>query len=431
VVGAVYGDPPTGHVAVIDLSDPVSPAVTDLPSIPYDLNLHRSRLSSDGLGLAVLHPNGVSSFDLTDALHPAPLGTAPFDEQFQFTLENIELAGDVLYGIQRERRTDYLPPFESRLVTEIVAFDVSDVGQPNELGRIEVPMDDSHYRVSLETRGSYLYFVGGMDLLTVIDTQDPSAMSIAAVVPRSETMLPAARHLYLDGGLAFVGHFDPANGADLASIAIVDVTNPEDPVVLIENIRTDGIHWISGADAHLLYTTWTLHGQDVDGFDAIAYDISDPTQPSEVGGGNVTLGMDVAGAPQSLFDGGLIFVSGDGNVYVMPRQCPQAVPIADDSPDPVTRQPGPDLRLSVSPNPFNPAVEVRFTTPRAGSATVEVYSVAGRRIATLVQGPVESGDHMLTWNGTDASGKPVSSGVYLFRLRTRDRITTARATLLE
>ena len=63
------------------------------------------------------------------------------------------------------------------------------------------------------------------------------------------------------------------------------------------------------------------------------------------------------------------------------------------------------------PNPFNPATTISFTLPRAGRAMLEVYSAAGRKIATVTDRWLETGDYSVPFHG---QGLP--SGVYLCRL---------------
>lgn len=70
-----------------------------------------------------------------------------------------------------------------------------------------------------------------------------------------------------------------------------------------------------------------------------------------------------------------------------------------------------------TPNPFNPRTEIRFDLPQAvAGLTLEVFDLAGRRVATLAEGPHPAGRHSVVWNGADDDGRPVASGIYLYRL---------------
>lgn len=72
---------------------------------------------------------------------------------------------------------------------------------------------------------------------------------------------------------------------------------------------------------------------------------------------------------------------------------------------------------SCAPNPFHDGLEVRFSVP-AGSESIELglYDAAGRRVALLAAGPALGGSQVVRWDGRDASGRSVPSGVYFLRL---------------
>jgi hypothetical protein len=65
------------------------------------------------------------------------------------------------------------------------------------------------------------------------------------------------------------------------------------------------------------------------------------------------------------------------------------------------------------PNPFNPETTLRLQLPREGHARVEVHDLAGRRVRVLLDAVAEAGTRTLRWDGRDADGVPVASGVYL------------------
>ncbi len=67
------------------------------------------------------------------------------------------------------------------------------------------------------------------------------------------------------------------------------------------------------------------------------------------------------------------------------------------------------------PNPFNPATNITFSLPVTSHVTLEIFDVAGRRVATLVNENMSPGSHTVTWDAAD-----VASGVYLYRLQAGD-----------
>jgi hypothetical protein len=68
------------------------------------------------------------------------------------------------------------------------------------------------------------------------------------------------------------------------------------------------------------------------------------------------------------------------------------------------------------PNPFNPITSIAFSGPKGVPVRLVVYDVRGRAVVTLFDGPSPGGRMELQWNGRDAAGAPVSSGVYFYRL---------------
>jgi hypothetical protein len=85
-----------------------------------------------------------------------------------------------------------------------------------------------------------------------------------------------------------------------------------------------------------------------------------------------------------------------------------------------------------SPNPFNPATDIRFTLPASASVSLRVYDEAGRLVRTLVADQVlPAGEHGLSWNGLDAGGEASRSGVYFYELVVAGEIHTRKMVLLK
>jgi len=69
------------------------------------------------------------------------------------------------------------------------------------------------------------------------------------------------------------------------------------------------------------------------------------------------------------------------------------------------------------PNPFNPSTTVRYAMKDAGQVSISIYNLKGQLVKTLVNENKKAGNHSVVWNGNDDSGKPVSSGVYMYRMQ--------------
>jgi len=85
-----------------------------------------------------------------------------------------------------------------------------------------------------------------------------------------------------------------------------------------------------------------------------------------------------------------------------------------------------ELTMSAAPNPFNPATRLSFTLDEESMATLEIFDLAGKRVASLHQGVLSAGHHVFTWQPRN-----LGSGVYLARLQTGALQVTTRLTLVE
>ncbi len=83
------------------------------------------------------------------------------------------------------------------------------------------------------------------------------------------------------------------------------------------------------------------------------------------------------------------------------------------------------------PNPFNPATEINFSLPENAHVKIEIFNVLGQRVRTLVDAHMDAGYQSIVWDGTDRSGRSVSSGVYLYRMQAADKTFTRKMLMLK
>jgi len=103
-------------------------------------------------------------------------------------------------------------------------------------------------------------------------------------------------------------------------------------------------------------------------------------------------------------------------------------------------EPEPEEEPSVSfatlhrnyPNPFNPSTTISFnlTAKNAKDAKIEIYNLKGQKVKTLSNSNFTEGNHSVVWNGDDDTGKPVSSGVYFYKLNVNGKSESVRKCLL-
>jgi hypothetical protein len=68
------------------------------------------------------------------------------------------------------------------------------------------------------------------------------------------------------------------------------------------------------------------------------------------------------------------------------------------------------------PNPFNPTTQISFGLDKPAKISLRVYDVAGRLVREVAEGELPGGRYERVWDGKDAKGDPVSSGIYFYRL---------------
>ncbi len=83
------------------------------------------------------------------------------------------------------------------------------------------------------------------------------------------------------------------------------------------------------------------------------------------------------------------------------------------------------------PNPFNPSTIIPYQLAASSQVRLEVFNLLGQRIATLVDGERPAGSHTATWTATDAAGRAVGAGVYIYRMTVGVASQTGRMVLID
>jgi uncharacterized protein (AIM24 family) len=93
----------------------------------------------------------------------------------------------------------------------------------------------------------------------------------------------------------------------------------------------------------------------------------------------------------------------------------------------------PPLEATLSqnfPNPFNPATTIEYTLSERSRLVLGIYDATGRLVVRLDQGVRESGTHRGEWDGRDADGRAVGSGVYFYRLEGAPSVAAKKMVLV-
>jgi hypothetical protein len=85
--------------------------------------------------------------------------------------------------------------------------------------------------------------------------------------------------------------------------------------------------------------------------------------------------------------------------------------------------------LNAFPNPFNPNTSLRYSLKEAGKVNIDIYNMKGQIVRSFNAEHNTPGYYSMTWDGCDASGKTVGSGVYMYRM-TSGKYSAAKKMIL-
>ncbi len=83
------------------------------------------------------------------------------------------------------------------------------------------------------------------------------------------------------------------------------------------------------------------------------------------------------------------------------------------------------------PNPFNPSTTISFSLMKSSRVSIIVYNIKGQKVRTLVSDKFDQGTHNVVWNGLDDNNRPVSSGVYFYRMVSDEFQSTKKAIMMK
>ncbi|NOX89701.1 MAG: T9SS type A sorting domain-containing protein [Calditrichaeota bacterium] len=83
------------------------------------------------------------------------------------------------------------------------------------------------------------------------------------------------------------------------------------------------------------------------------------------------------------------------------------------------------------PNPFNPTTQIKFSLPEQANLQLVIFDANGKQIRNLFQGALPRGVHSFIWDGKNEDNKRVSSGIYYFMVKTKNRSLTKKMLLIK
>lgn len=83
------------------------------------------------------------------------------------------------------------------------------------------------------------------------------------------------------------------------------------------------------------------------------------------------------------------------------------------------------------PNPFNPTTTIRYDLAENSKIQLTIYNILGQQIRTLVNQALPAGRYQAVWDGRNDAGSQVSSGIYIFRLKTEKFVKANKMLLIK
>lgn len=83
------------------------------------------------------------------------------------------------------------------------------------------------------------------------------------------------------------------------------------------------------------------------------------------------------------------------------------------------------------PNPFNPETAIRFTLSEPANVEIDIFNIRGQLVRKLLDEQIDKGKHQIIWDGRDDSRRRVSSGIYFYRMKAGDYLSTNKMIMMQ
>ncbi len=401
---------------ILDFNDPIEERCvgsSELPIFPVDMNLFENSIY-----LNYEYNEMAGILDISDYENPVYQQFPNQDDQFDsFTLWNDVLFAKDWFNIYTFDLSNPVEPilletFEgvsgsNKLITMddmLIEFDYSIIKTYSIDNSIQITEIDSYndigYKTAFEANNGFIYYAIYQEGIKIIDIQNPSNII----------------HFPIDvfiGGLRIKDNILYVSSEN--EIILLDIADPYS-VELITSIQP---HEDSEFIAPVIIEGNDLIIADASWNEISIYDISNSTMPTLTHSyrGNreirkmllmedyLLTGNNRSGFAVITLDG---FLNSNENEIV------------------------PNFsKVNNYPNPFNPTTTIEFSIRNDSKVDLSIYNIKGQNIKTLLNCNLEKGNHSIIWDGSDNFGKSVSSGVYFYKLKTKDNQSANRMLLLK
>lgn len=398
---------------VYDIQDPTQPKwATSLPPAHFN-GMEVSNACQRGQYLYLALGNffnttgqkpGLAVVDVSDPLHPAvkDVWLAPSGDE---GAASVLVEGDYAYlsamtqGLFVLRIAD---PTDIQLVSQFVPDPNFPVPNPNDVQR-----PNARGMALRDTLGYLCYDAGGLRVLNIADKAHPK--EIGRYLNPAIGKQQAFNNIALHGNIAYIA-------VDYCGLEVLDISQPQNPQLLGRwdpwQCELPANAW-NGSPGHCNHIALDTAAQLVflsSGQSELSIvDVSDPAHPGYTGGyGGAN---DNRGAWGMTLDGRRIFLT--YIVAVIPFVSQWAgVKILDRENISAASEPTEAGSLKISPNPFSDRIGLEFRLDRPGECRFDLWDVWGNKVASETAGPFPAG--MQHWEWQAPANRP--AGLYLLRL---------------
>ncbi|NKB71721.1 MAG: T9SS type A sorting domain-containing protein [Candidatus Latescibacteria bacterium] len=454
-------------LVLVDISDPTAPQIwSQLQALGWrgvhNIYLDQQRaylahsvvLTADRTGL------GISVVDISDPAAPFISGGWQH-ASFSNVVHDIFIRDDIGYA--------------SDFFSGLALLDLADPDNPRTLASLPIA-EGTH---SAFSTGQYVYFnqeFGGwgrpLRVADITHPEEPRQLDVFRPQQTPQRTIVGPHNPFVQDGLLYWAYYD-------AGVRIFDLADPEKPVEIGyypsaqawgAQPHGDGLVYVADSFAGLLALrfvepAWAVRGVEWDGAWAgweLALRIATQASPRQVAGeavqadiwlvevatdqrlhlgaidaveaasGQIVGRVDIPAEVEEGMYRLLVYLSDErGSIY--PYEVPIAVARANTAviESAQDHQAGGFALGQNYPNPFNSETTIVFTLSEAASIDLGIFDMAGQRVATLSQGSRLGGTYQVRWDGRRADGGHLASGLYVYRLRTGDRVEARKLLLLQ
>jgi hypothetical protein len=280
--------------------------------------------------------------------------------------------------------------FVSRYNSGLAIYDISDLGNPVLSGYWRGP--DYTMISGVLVSGNYTYIADEHDGFEILDVSNPIH---PVLVSRLATL--ESQSVVISNGYAYLGARN--------NLFIVDISEPANP------------HLVQSYNPQCYMSNISLRGNYLylanDGWGIKILDISNPVNPIMVDS------YDTPGRAQNIAsDDNYVYIADTYSLLVLRRNTTGI--------DNSAIEPSAFSLSSNYPNPFNAQTTISYSLNQAGPVSVVIYNIMGQKVAALLDGVEQAGEHKIVWDATD-----VPSAIYFARLETAEKSQSIKMMLLK